>query len=81
MRPPIKYVLDVTIAYPHKMPLSLVTLSFGTREPCDIGVHYKIYDATDVCVCLYLLVGNTGRLVQKDIPKKGNLIFLSIGRY
>uniref|UniRef100_A0A0R3RWS0 Acyltransf_C domain-containing protein n=1 Tax=Elaeophora elaphi TaxID=1147741 RepID=A0A0R3RWS0_9BILA len=48
MRPPIKYVLDVTIAYPHKMPLSLVTLSFGTREPCDIGVYYKIYDASDV---------------------------------
>uniref|UniRef100_A0A915Q390 Acyltransferase C-terminal domain-containing protein n=1 Tax=Setaria digitata TaxID=48799 RepID=A0A915Q390_9BILA len=47
-RPPVKYVLDVTIAYPHKMPLSLFTLSFGTREPCDIGVHYKIYDARDV---------------------------------
>ncbi|VDM97041.1 unnamed protein product [Thelazia callipaeda] len=48
MRPPVKYVLDVTIAYPHKLPLSLFTLSFGTREPCDIGVHYKIYDARDV---------------------------------
>lgn len=50
MRPPIKYVLDVTIAYPHKMPLSLFTLSFGTREPCDIGVYYKIYDASDVSI-------------------------------
>ncbi|VDN17979.1 unnamed protein product [Gongylonema pulchrum] len=48
MRPPVKYVLDVTIAYPHKMPLSLLTLSFGTREPCDIAVYYKIYDANDV---------------------------------
>lgn len=55
MRPPIKYVLDVTIAYPHKMPLSLVTLSFGTREPCDIGVHYKIYDASDVGVTNFLI--------------------------
>ncbi|VDK53807.1 unnamed protein product [Anisakis simplex] len=47
-RPPIKYVLDVTIAYPCAMPLSLATLSIGTREKCDIAVNYKIYDAKEV---------------------------------
>ncbi|VDM57520.1 unnamed protein product [Angiostrongylus costaricensis] len=47
-RPPIKYVLDVTIAYPNGIPLSLATLGFGTREKCDIAVHYQIFRADEV---------------------------------
>ncbi|PIO77664.1 hypothetical protein TELCIR_00254 [Teladorsagia circumcincta] len=47
-RPPIRYVLDVTIAYPNGIPLSLATLGFGTREKCDIAVNYKIYNASEV---------------------------------
>ncbi|TKR87119.1 hypothetical protein L596_011575 [Steinernema carpocapsae] len=47
-RPPIKYVLDMTIAYPNGEPLSLMTLSLGTREECDIAVNYKIYRADEV---------------------------------
>lgn len=41
-RPPIKYVLDMTIAYPNGQPLSIGTLIFGQREECDIAVHYKV---------------------------------------
>ncbi|CAJ0577014.1 unnamed protein product, partial [Mesorhabditis spiculigera] len=47
-RPPIKYILDVTIAYPHGIPLTLATIAMGTREKCDIGVHYRVYDAEEV---------------------------------
>ncbi|KAK0411759.1 hypothetical protein QR680_005826 [Steinernema hermaphroditum] len=47
-RPPIKYVLDMTIAYPNANPLSLETLMFGTREECDIAVNYKVYRADEV---------------------------------
>ncbi|PAV89094.1 hypothetical protein WR25_20513 [Diploscapter pachys] len=47
-RPPIKYILDVTIAYPNGIPLSLVSLGFGTREKSDIAVNYKIYDIQEV---------------------------------
>jgi lysophosphatidylglycerol acyltransferase 1 len=47
-RPPIKYLLDVTIAYPNGHPLSLGTLVFGSREKCDIAVNYKMYNSTDV---------------------------------
>ncbi|KAI6213334.1 hypothetical protein M3Y94_00138200 [Aphelenchoides besseyi] len=47
-RPPIKYVLDVTIAYPNAHPLSLGTLIFGNRENCDIAVNYKMYRASEV---------------------------------
>ncbi|KAL3083121.1 hypothetical protein niasHS_010923 [Heterodera schachtii] len=47
-RPPIKYVLDVTIAYPNGQPLSIGTLCFGTREQCDIAVHYRMFDAEQV---------------------------------
>lgn len=41
-------MIDVTIAYPNGHPLSLLTLSFGSREKCDIAVNYKVYKASDV---------------------------------
>uniref|UniRef100_A0A7E4W1C5 Acyltransf_C domain-containing protein n=1 Tax=Panagrellus redivivus TaxID=6233 RepID=A0A7E4W1C5_PANRE len=47
-RPPIKYVIDVTIAYMNGQPLSLGTLIFGSREKCDIAVNYKVYKADEV---------------------------------
>lgn len=47
-KPPIKYILDVTIAYPNGHPLSLATLTFGTREKCDIAVNYKVYETSKV---------------------------------
>ena len=47
-RPPIKYVLDVTIAYPNGVPLSLATLILGSRETCDIAVNYKLYKVDEV---------------------------------
>jgi len=47
-RPPIQYVLDATIAYPHNQPLSLATLCFGTREKCSIAIYYKLYDVSEI---------------------------------
>ena len=31
-RPPIRYILDVTIAYPSGQPLNIATICLGTRE-------------------------------------------------
>ena len=47
-RPPIKYILDITIAYPNGIPLSLATIGFGTREKCDIAVHYNVFNTEEV---------------------------------
>uniref|UniRef100_A0A0N5C7L4 PlsC domain-containing protein n=1 Tax=Strongyloides papillosus TaxID=174720 RepID=A0A0N5C7L4_STREA len=47
-RPKIKYVVDVTIAYPNRIPLSVLTLLFGSREKCDIAVHYRIFDVNEI---------------------------------
>ncbi|CAK5025607.1 unnamed protein product [Meloidogyne enterolobii] len=47
-RPPITHILDVTIAYPNGHPLSILTLCFGTREQCDIAVHYKMHSVDEV---------------------------------
>uniref|UniRef100_A0A1I8B1Q2 Acyltransf_C domain-containing protein n=1 Tax=Meloidogyne hapla TaxID=6305 RepID=A0A1I8B1Q2_MELHA len=47
-RPPITHILDVTIAYPNGHPLSILTLCFGTREQCDIAVHYKMHPVEEV---------------------------------
>ena len=53
-KPPIKYILDMTIAYPNGQPLSIWTLCMGTREKCDIAVHYKIFKVDDVGVLFFL---------------------------
>jgi len=47
-KPPIKWVLDVTIAYANGHPLGLDTLAFGTRQKCDIAVNYKMFNAAYV---------------------------------
>jgi len=47
-RPPIKWVLDVTIAYPNGHALSLGTLIFGNREKCDIAVNYRMFPIEEV---------------------------------
>jgi lysophosphatidylglycerol acyltransferase 1 len=47
-RPPIQYVLDVTIAYPNAHALSLGTLVFGNRENCDIAVNYRMFKVEEV---------------------------------
>ena len=41
-------MLDVTIAYPDGNPLGLDTLALGTRQKCDISVHYKMHKAENV---------------------------------
>lgn len=44
-RPPLKYVLDVTIGYTNGEALSADQLWFGTRRECeDIHVYYKVRD-------------------------------------
>lgn len=47
-RPPIKWVLDVTIAYPNAHALSLATLVFGNREQCNIAVNYRMFPVEEV---------------------------------
>jgi len=47
-RPPIKWILDVTIAYPNAHALSLGTLIFGNRERCDIAFNYRMFPINEV---------------------------------
>uniref|UniRef100_A0A0N4ZWW2 PlsC domain-containing protein n=1 Tax=Parastrongyloides trichosuri TaxID=131310 RepID=A0A0N4ZWW2_PARTI len=48
LRPKIEYLIDVTIAYPNRIPLSLFTLLFGSREKCDIAVHYRVFKVNEI---------------------------------
>jgi len=48
-RPPVRYIIDATIAYPDKEhPFSLLTLILGNQERSDIAIHYKVYSAEEV---------------------------------
>ncbi|XP_066150526.1 acyl-CoA:lysophosphatidylglycerol acyltransferase 1-like isoform X2 [Euwallacea fornicatus] len=44
----IKYVLDITIAYPKGVPIDLSHIVFGTRPPCETVLFYRVYRATEV---------------------------------
>ncbi|XP_049875294.1 acyl-CoA:lysophosphatidylglycerol acyltransferase 1 isoform X2 [Pectinophora gossypiella] len=44
----IEWVLDVTIAYPDRIPLHLVDVVCGIRRPCTTHLHYRLYPASEV---------------------------------
>ncbi|KPJ04620.1 Acyl-CoA:lysophosphatidylglycerol acyltransferase 1 [Papilio xuthus] len=44
----IEWILDVTIAYPDRIPLHLQDIVCGTRPPCAINLHYRLYPSNEV---------------------------------
>lgn len=44
----IKWVVDVTIAYPGGNPLDLHGIGFGYWPPCVIHTHYRIYPVSEI---------------------------------
>ncbi|XP_052742266.1 acyl-CoA:lysophosphatidylglycerol acyltransferase 1 [Bicyclus anynana] len=44
----IEWVLDVTIAYPDRIPLHLQDIVCGTRPPCRTHLHYRLYPSSEV---------------------------------
>ncbi|XP_039757345.1 acyl-CoA:lysophosphatidylglycerol acyltransferase 1-like [Pararge aegeria] len=44
----IEWVLDVTIAYPDRIPLHLQDIVCGTRQPCRTHLHYRLYPSSEV---------------------------------
>lgn len=44
----VEWVLDVTIAYPERIPIHLQDIVCGIRPPCSTHIHYRLYPSTDV---------------------------------
>uniref|UniRef100_T1HX11 PlsC domain-containing protein n=1 Tax=Rhodnius prolixus TaxID=13249 RepID=T1HX11_RHOPR len=44
----IKWVLDVTLAYENGIPLDLLTIMTGWRDPCKMYVLYRLFPATEI---------------------------------
>ncbi|KAI4463166.1 1-acylglycerol-3-phosphate acyltransferase-related [Holotrichia oblita] len=44
----IRWVLDITIAYPNGQPLDLGTIIFGNRPPCKTTLFYRVYHCRDI---------------------------------
>lgn len=44
----IRWVLDITIAYPNGQPLDLGTIIFGNRPPCKTTLFYRVYQCKDI---------------------------------
>lgn len=47
-RPPIKFVVDVTLAYESAKAVGLHDLCLAYREPAPIRVHYRVYKTEEV---------------------------------
>ncbi|KAK9511902.1 hypothetical protein O3M35_000464 [Rhynocoris fuscipes] len=46
----LRWVLDITIAYPDGKPLDLGTIVAGTRKPCQTFMFYRLYPSTELPV-------------------------------
>lgn len=44
----IRWVLDITIAYPRGEPLDLPTIVTGSRPPCQTFLFYRLYKKSQV---------------------------------
>lgn len=49
----LKYVLDITIAYPDGEPLDLPTIVTGMRRPCQTHLLYRLYRCSEVINCTF----------------------------
>lgn len=44
----LRYIVDLTIAYPKGYPLSLVDVVTGYTSACRIYFHYRVFDIKEV---------------------------------
>lgn len=44
----LKYILDITIAYPNSDPLDLGDICTGLRKPCQTNLLYRLYRSSEV---------------------------------
>lgn len=44
----LKWIIDLTIAYPKGRPLDLFCIVFGNREPCQTVIYFRRYRVEDV---------------------------------
>ncbi|VVC96146.1 unnamed protein product [Leptidea sinapis] len=44
----VEWILDVTIAYPDRIPLHLTDIVCGIRPACTTHVHYRLYPSSEV---------------------------------
>lgn len=44
----LEYILDITIAYPDGVPLDLISIIFGFRDPCKTHMLYRLYKVTEI---------------------------------
>lgn len=47
-KPEIRWILDITIAYPNGKPIDLPTIITGLRPPCETVLFYRIYPTSVV---------------------------------
>lgn len=49
----LKYVVDITIAYPDRKPLDLGDIVLGTRRSCQTHLLYRVYRCSEVNIIFF----------------------------
>ena len=45
---PLKWLIDATIGYPNNLDLNGLTIIAGTRNPCNVTVHYRKFPISEL---------------------------------
>lgn len=47
----LKWIIDLTVAYPNGKPLDITNIFFASAPPCNTVFHYRCYPVSEVCSC------------------------------
>lgn len=59
----LKWIIDLTIAYPNGNPLDIMTIFFASAPPCNVVFHYRCYPISEVRYPVFL------HIVIQSIPR------------
>ena len=50
----LKWIIDLTIAYPNGNPLDIMTIFLASAPPCSVVFHYRCYPISEVIISFFL---------------------------
>ena len=74
----LKWIIDLTIAYPNGNPLDIMTIFFASAPPCSVVFHYRCYPISEVILhffsLLIIIKNNRDLIFYWQIPTDNELL-------
>ena len=75
----LKWIIDLTIAYPNGNPLDIMTIFFASVPPCNVVFHYRCYPISEVMCLIYLLRKETALIYPFLVDSHGQWTVKTMG--